>query len=188
MTAPRRLSRRALAAALALASARSAAGQPTTPVPAEPAVPVSLTVANAGREDDRLIGAETPLAERVEIRANAGYGPDRREVALPRGVAIPAGETVILEPLGDHLALVGLRRPLAQGETFPLTLRFAHAGEVTVAGRVRRRLDAAGVAPIPPATAGSLTVTLVSAPPAPGPHGTPVATPAATPEATPLPA
>ena len=68
----------------------------------------------------------------------------------------------------DHLALVGLRRPLAQGETFPLTLRFAQAGEVTVAGRVRRRLDAAGVAPIPPATAGSLTVTLVSAPPAPG--------------------
>jgi len=183
MTGPRRASRRALAAALALTWGRSAAGQQATPMPvaATLGVPVSLTVANAGDADDRLIAASSPVADRVELRTNEGYGAERRDAPLPDGISIRAGATVILEPLGDHLALVGLRRPLAQGETFPLTLRFAHAGEVTVTGRVRRKLDAAGVAPIPPAAAGALTVSLVSAPPAPGPHATLEATPAATP-------
>lgn len=69
--------------------------------------------------------------------------------------------------------LLGLRRDLAQGETFPLTLRFARAGEMTVTARVRRKVDAAAVSPVPTVVSGDISVSLASAPPAPA------ATPAA---------
>ena len=45
---------------------------------------------------------------------------------------IPAGGVVRLEPGALHLMLVGLRQPLVEGTTVPLTLRFGSAGELTV--------------------------------------------------------
>jgi copper(I)-binding protein len=135
------------------------------------AVPVSLQIRNDGDEPDRLLGGSTPIAERVEVHQSRLIDGQRMMGLLAEGLAIPAGSTVTLEPGSDHLMLIGLQRTLVQGDTFPLTLWFAQAGEVTVTGRVRRKVDAAGVAPIPPVTAGGLTVSLVSAPPAPA--GTP---------------
>jgi len=75
---------------------------------------------------------------------------------------------ITLEPGKSHLALFGVQTDLIQGETFPLTLRFERAGEMTVIARVRRRVDAAGVAPLPEVSLGNLTIALASAPPAPG--------------------
>ena len=152
---------------------------PATPVAAllTPGTPVSLTITNDGHEPDRLIGAESDIATRIELRRREGFGPNQHDVILPGGIDVPAGSVVILEPLGDHLALIGLKVPLVQGHTFSLRLRFERAGEVDVTGRVRRKLDAAGVMPIPATAIGDLVVTLVSAPPAPMLH--PAATPVA---------
>jgi copper(I)-binding protein len=48
---------------------------------------------------------------------------------------IPAGQTATPGPGGMHIMLLGLTRPLREGESFPLTLSFEHAGprQVTVA-------------------------------------------------------
>jgi copper(I)-binding protein len=135
------------------------------------AVPVSLQVRNDGDEPDRLLGGSSPIAERIEVHQSRLIDGQRLMGLLAEGIAIPAGSTLTLEPGSQHLMLIGLRRPLVQGDTFPLTLHFARAGEVSVTARVRRKVDAAGVAPIPPVAAGALTVSLVSAPPAPA--GTP---------------
>jgi copper(I)-binding protein len=176
----KRCSRRKVLAAIPVLPARLlAATGPTaaTPVPdLPPAVPVSLVVANAGDAPDRIRSASSPLADAVEFRSRVGFGANQREIRLPDGITIPGEATVILEALGEHLALVGLRQDLVQGQTFQLDLIFERAGQVTVTGRVRRRQDAAGIAPIPPAVAGDLTISLVSAPPAP-------AVPPATPQA-----
>jgi copper(I)-binding protein len=132
-------------------------------------VPVSLSIANDDDEDDRLLGGNTPVAQYVALR-RAILVQGRPETApMPDGIVIPAHATITLEPGKSHLALIGLRTDLVQGETFPLTLRFERAGEVTVTGRVRRRVDAAGIAPLPEVSLGDLTITLVSARPAPGP-------------------
>ena len=50
-------------------------------------------------------------------------------------IGIPAGQTVTLSPGGMHIMLLGLGQPLREGQTFPLTLSFEHAGprQVTVA-------------------------------------------------------
>jgi periplasmic copper chaperone A len=132
-------------------------------------VPVSLLIRNEGGENDRLLGGETPIAQRLEVRRTLLVDGRLAAAYMPEGIAIPAGATLNLEPGKCHLSLVGLRTPLVQGETFPLTLRFERAGTVTVTARVRRRVDAAGTSPLPEASAGDLTIALVSAPPAPAP-------------------
>jgi len=64
------------------------------------------------------------------------------------GIEVPAGKRVVLAPKGTHIMLMGLAKPLVAGESFPLELRFAKAGELGVTVIVR----AAGAdAPPPPA-------------------------------------
>lgn len=130
------------------------------------AAPLSLLMQNHGRVDDRLLGGSTAAADRVDFHDSQLDHGVRQMLPTAEGITIPAGGTLILEPASDHLMLVGLREDLIQGQTFPLTLRFARAGEVTVTVRVRRKVDAAGLPPIPPATAGALTISLTSVPPA----------------------
>jgi len=129
-------------------------------------IPISISIRNDGDQDERLLGGSTPVAQSVGVRiAILAHG--RRETApAPDGIVIPAGATLTLEPGKSHLALFGLQTDLVQGETFPLTLRFEAAGEVAVIARVRRRVDAAGVATLPEVSLGDLTIALASAPPA----------------------
>lgn len=69
---------------------------------------------------DRLIGVETPVA------AGADMGDTAGAVEIP----IPEGQTTELTEAGIHVRLTGLKHPLELGRTYPLTLRFAHGGEV----------------------------------------------------------
>lgn len=96
---------------------------------------VYVTIRNGGAEDDALVGVATPAAE----------SPTLHETVVTDGIArmphamsvpVPAGETVELAPGGLHAMLNGLTVPLAEGETFPVTLRFEKAGEVTVEAEV----------------------------------------------------
>jgi copper(I)-binding protein len=90
-----------------------------------------MEIRNRGKQPDRLLGASTPLARRVEMHVTRSEG----EVMKMRQVesfAIPAGERVELSPGGGHLMLVDLARPLKKGERVPLTLRFERAGEVEI--------------------------------------------------------
>lgn len=48
------------------------------------------------------------------------------------GVAVAPGTTVKFAPGGYHIMLMGLKQPLKAGDRFPLTLKFAKAGSVTV--------------------------------------------------------
>ena len=50
---------------------------------------------------------------------------------------LPAGETVSLEPGGYHVMLIDLAEPLAEGDTFNVTLDFAEADDLTVEVVVR---------------------------------------------------
>ncbi len=132
-------------------------------------LPVSLLIQNDSDEDDRLLGGSTPLAQCVGLRHTFLVHGRRETAPTPEGIDIPAQATITLEPGKSHLALFGLRTDLVQGESFPLTLRFERAGEVTVVTRVRRRVDAAGIEPPPAVTVGELTIARASAPPAPRP-------------------
>lgn len=98
-----------------------------------------LTLVNRGAEPDRLVGAATTAAAKAELHdhqpaasqpaGHAGHVMEMRPVAE---IPVNPGETVVLKPGALHVMLVSLKAPLKEGERFPLTLRFARAGEVTV--------------------------------------------------------
>ena len=86
---------------------------------------------NSGKTADRVIGASTPAAERVELHIQLREGDvlKMREVS---GFEVPARERLTLSVGGSHFMLVGLTKPLAAGDRFPLTLRLEKAGELKV--------------------------------------------------------
>ncbi|MCC6313782.1 MAG: copper chaperone PCu(A)C [Thermomicrobiales bacterium] len=166
----------ALAIVAPLARSPRARGESATPVPrwgppeAPGSTPLSLAIRNDGPAD-RLLGGDTPAARSVRP-----YALDGDElIPLAEGILIPADSFVTLDQWTDHLRLDDVTRQLTQGETFSLTLRFERAGAATIAVRVRRRVDAAGLPPIPSLVVGDLTISAAGVIPAPGPHPTPVA-------------
>lgn len=95
-----------------------------------------LTIHNRGSSDETLTAIATPVAEQpmlheTVVQDGVASMPHTTEIA------VPAGATVVLEPGGYHGMLMGLTQPLEAGETFPVTLTFGDAGEVTVPVAIR---------------------------------------------------
>jgi periplasmic copper chaperone A len=114
-------------------------------VPGQSAGGAFFSVQNTGAAD-RLVGASSPAAERVEMHTMAMEGNlmKMREV---NAIALPAGQTVDLQPSTSfHLMMMGLKAPLKQGDKVPLTLRFEKAGEV----KVELKVEAATPSPVRP--------------------------------------
>ena len=105
--------------------------------PAPPTAPVAAAyMAITTVEPDVLLSAATPIAQRVEMHMTSTTDGVMKMRALER-VAIAAGETMHFEPGGRHFMLVNLSEPQAAGTSFPMTLRFERAGEMTVQIPVR---------------------------------------------------
>ena len=98
---------------------------------------VFMMIHNGGHHGDRLIGAESDLAGRVEVHMTIMEDGVMRMRHMEDGIEVPAGGMAELKPGGFHVMLMGLTQPLAEGESFPLTLIFDEAGEVTVDVPVR---------------------------------------------------
>lgn len=92
-----------------------------------------MEIHNSGETDDRLIAVQADVAKRVELHTHVA-GDDgvmkMREVA--GGIPVPAGGSHMLMRGGDHVMFMGLTTRFEQGMTFPVTLVFEQAGEVTV--------------------------------------------------------
>lgn len=91
-----------------------------------------LVLRNQGSVPDRLIAAASPMARAVELHSMTMTDNVMRMRPIPDGVALPLGQDVRFEPGGLHIMLVGPTGGFTQGMRVPLTLRFEHAGEVTV--------------------------------------------------------
>lgn len=90
-----------------------------------------LTV-NIDTGSDKLLGGTSPVADKVELHTHLMEDGIAKMRPVDGGVAVTAGAPVELKPGGLHLMLIGLKAPLKQGESFPLTLNFEKAGAVTV--------------------------------------------------------
>ncbi|GKY88895.1 copper chaperone PCu(A)C [Sinisalibacter aestuarii] len=89
-----------------------------------------LVIHNMGDEDDRLIAAESGIAQRVELHTHIAEGDVMRMVEVPEGFEVPAGGMHRLQRGGDHVMFMGLTGPMVQGETVHVTLVFEKAGRV----------------------------------------------------------
>ena len=93
---------------------------------------------NEGQRADCLVGVASPVAQRAEIQGFDRAHPEVPPRPLP-SVELPAGAAMRLRHDGRvRLALIGLERPLHEGERIPVTLRFEHAGECELTVWVQR--------------------------------------------------
>jgi len=89
-----------------------------------------------GGAADRLIGASSPAAARVELHVTEKKD-DVLRMREVKAYDIPVGGVFELSPGGAHLMLVDIKAPFKEGAKVPLTLRFEKAGEVKVELQVR---------------------------------------------------
>lgn len=91
-----------------------------------------VTITNTGDTEERLIGGTAGFAGEVQVHEMAMVDDVMNMRQLGEGLAIPAGETVTLEPGGYHLMFMGMQEALVEGQTATVTLEFERAGSVEV--------------------------------------------------------
>ena len=96
-----------------------------------------MTIHNAGSDDAILKSADCDVAETVQIHTMEQVGEimKMKEVSELR---IPANGQAILAPKGYHIMLIGLVRPIKEGESIPLSLNFADRPTVVVDAVVKK--------------------------------------------------
>ena len=87
-----------------------------------------VTLKSAGAAD-RVVGASSPVAGRVEMHVTLREGEVMRMREV-RAFEVPAGGAFELKPGGAHLMLMDLKRPLKKGEKVLLTLKLEKGGEL----------------------------------------------------------
>jgi copper(I)-binding protein len=91
-----------------------------------------LTIVNNGGVPDRLVSVTSDISAKAEVHEMGVKDGVMTMRPVEGGVAIPAGGKVELKPGGYHLMLMGLKRPVKEGESFPATLTFEKAGSVAI--------------------------------------------------------
>lgn len=80
---------------------------------------------------ETLTGVSSPVANMVQLHETVEQGGVMK--MLPVGaLKLTPGVKTELKPGSYHVMLMGLKQPLKQGESFPLTLTFANAPAITV--------------------------------------------------------
>lgn len=103
---------------------------------------------NTGKEDDRLLSASTPVAEKAELHTHL-MDNGVMKMRPVNAIEVTPGSPTALAPGGLHVMLLGLKQPLAKGKSFPLTLVFEKAGSVVV------QVDVQGAGETAPSHGGS---------------------------------
>lgn len=98
---------------------------------------VYMTLINNGAIPDRLLSVTTPAADSVQIHKVSEENGVSSMRELPT-MDIAPGARVTFKPGDLHAMLVGLKQPLKEGQTIPLTLEFENAGKVDVAASVAK--------------------------------------------------
>jgi copper(I)-binding protein len=98
---------------------------------------VYFTLKNDTGKSDRLLKISSPIAAKVQVhRTEIQDGMARmREVAV---LHVDANQTVEFAPNGMHVMLMGLKKPLIEGQKFELELLFEVAGPRKVQVVVRK--------------------------------------------------
>jgi len=134
---------RALVSAAALMTLAACNGSPTVEVADALCRPTPkgrqttgcyLTLTASGT--DRLVSVESPDANIVQIHESRMESNMMMMQQMRDGLPLAAGQATALAPGGNHLMLLGVKEPLAVGDTVTLKLTFATAAPVEVTATV----------------------------------------------------
>lgn len=92
---------------------------------------VFMEITNHADVNDRLISAESDVADKVELHTHkASADGVMQMMAVPEGFPIDALMSHALARGGDHVMMMGLKKDLKDGDMLHLTLTFEQAGVV----------------------------------------------------------
>ncbi len=97
---------------------------------------IYLTITDSGAPDT-LTAVATPVAEDAMLHQSSMV-KGMSEMRMIDSVPVAAGKPATLAPGGMHVMLMGLKRKLVAGDTFPVTLTFTHAGQITTTVTVEK--------------------------------------------------
>lgn len=92
---------------------------------------VYLKIHNGTETVESITDVSSPIANMATLHLSQEVDGVMR-MDMQDSVTVPVNETVSFEPGGLHIMLMGLSKPLAEGEVFPVTLSFEKAGDITV--------------------------------------------------------
>lgn len=98
---------------------------------------VYFTLGNGGTESDTLIGVASDVAARTEMHVSMQQGRTMH-MSQVTSLPLPANDSVSFRPLGAHVMLMDLRRPLVPGDSLSVTLSFHSGRTVEVRASVRQ--------------------------------------------------
>ena len=89
-----------------------------------------MKIENKGTAD-QLVSASSPVAGEVQLHEMSMDG-NVMKMRQVKDIAVPANGAVELKPGGYHLMFLNLKGPFNAGQTVPVKLKFAKAGEIEV--------------------------------------------------------
>ncbi|NCV96174.1 MAG: copper chaperone PCu(A)C [Actinobacteria bacterium] len=89
--------------------------------------------------DDAILYADVDfsIAMSTEVHETLTAADGSTTTQMVESVPLPAGQPVAFEPGGLHIMLMGLKQPLALGDTVAVTLTFESGDELVVDAEVR---------------------------------------------------
>ncbi len=94
------------------------------------------TITNNSGQDITLLGGSTDVAGVVEVHEMAMIDGAMKMQKIDGGLVIPAGQSVVLEPGGNHLMLMELTQAVEPGSQISVTLDFEGTEDLTLEGVV----------------------------------------------------
>lgn len=105
--------------------------------PGQPNSALFLDLTNQGDTDQVLVDAKSTASKVVELHTHREEDGMMKMRRVDK-IALPAGETVRLQPGGLHIMLIGLERQLAAGDEVEITLVYGDGGNTTLTAPVKR--------------------------------------------------
>jgi len=100
---------------------------------------VYFILGNISTASDTLTAVTSSgLADRTEMHVSTQHG-GMMHMSEVTSLPVPSDDSVAFRPLGAHVMLTGLQRPLVEGDTISITLRFASGRTVEVRAGVRQQ-------------------------------------------------
>lgn len=100
---------------------------------------VYFILGNIAEASDTLTAVtSTDLADLTEMHVSTQHS-GMMHMSQVTSLPVPGDDSVAFRPLGAHVMLTGLKRPLVVGDTVSITLRFASGRTVEVRAGVRQQ-------------------------------------------------
>ena len=98
-----------------------------------------MLIENRGEQDRRLVDAVSDVSNVTELHTHLNDNGVMRMRKVPF-IEVPAGGSVKLQPGSYHVMLIGLKKPLNDGDPVNITLTFDDGSQQTVKLQARKMM------------------------------------------------